>query len=187
MPRVQAADARADFLKLIRHPHVRLKPQVEELPATNGIAQFHFSFASESKERVPGILMKSVDSHGRQPVVIALHGTGGSKANMLALCRKLAANGFIAVAIDGRYHGERMTSGKGTEAYNAAIARAWREGREHPFYYDTVWDVLRLVDFLKTRKDVDPKRIGLIGVSKGGIETYLAAAADKRIAVVVPL
>jgi hypothetical protein len=33
---------------------------------------------------------------------------------------------------------------------------------------------------------VDPKRIGLIGFSKGGIETYLAAAADPRIAVAVP-
>src|SRR6185503_9147515 len=62
-----------------------------------------------------------------------------------------------------------------------------REGGEHPFYYDTVWDVMRLVDYLKTRRDVDAKRIGLIGISKGGIETYLAAAADKRIAVVAPI
>jgi dienelactone hydrolase len=45
---------------------------------------------------------------------------------------------------------------------------------------------MRLVDYLKTRKDVDAKRIGLIGYSKGGIETYLAAAVDKRIAVAVP-
>ncbi|TAL01610.1 MAG: alpha/beta hydrolase, partial [Verrucomicrobia bacterium] len=52
---------------------------------------------------------------------------------------------------------------------------------------DTVWDVLRLVDYLKTRDDVDAKRIGLMGISKGGIETYLAAAADKRIAVAAPL
>ena len=34
--------------------------------------------------------------------------------------------------------------------------------------------------------DVDARRIGLYGVSKGGIETYLAAAADPRIAVAVP-
>jgi hypothetical protein len=33
---------------------------------------------------------------------------------------------------------------------------------------------------------VDASRIGLIGISKGGIETYLAAAADPRIAVAVP-
>src|SRR6185503_9513912 len=62
-----------------------------------------------------------------------------------------------------------------------------REGGEHPFYYDTVWDVRRLGDYLKTRRDVDAKRIGLIGISKGGIETYLAAATDRRIAVAVPI
>jgi fermentation-respiration switch protein FrsA (DUF1100 family) len=45
---------------------------------------------------------------------------------------------------------------------------------------------MRLVDYLDTRDDVDPKRIGVMGVSMGGIETYLAAAADPRIAVVVP-
>ncbi len=168
-----AADARADFLKLIQRPRVRLAPQVDELPTTNGIVQFHFSFAS--------------DARGRRPTVIALHGTGGNKQNMLLLCRKLATNGFVAVAIDGRYHGERTKRGSGAEEYNDAIARTWRNGREHPFYYDTVWDVTRLVDYLKTRKDVDAKRIGLIGISKGGIETYLAAAVDKRIAVAVPV
>ena len=134
---------------------------------------------------MPGILIEPEISRRRRPVVIALHGTGGSKQNMLALCRKLAERGFVAVAIDGRYHGERTKTGKGSATYEEAIVRAWHDGREHPFYYDTVWDVMRLVDYLKTRRDVDGRRIGLIGISKGGIETYLAAA-DKRIAVAVP-
>jgi dienelactone hydrolase len=127
--------------------------------------------------------MKSADAHGRHPVIIALHGTGGSKTNMLALCQQLVARGFIAVAIDGRYHGERSPT-KG--AYDAAILRAYHEPGEHPFFYDTVWDVMRLVDYLETRDDVDAKRIGLIGISKGGIETYLAAAVDPRITAAVP-
>lgn len=177
---------RADFRKLVAYPRVSLAPQVKTLPATNDIAQFHFSFAADATQRVTGILLKSADSRGRRPAVIALHGTGGSKGNMLALCRKLATNGFVAVAMDGRYHGERRATGKVTEAYQAAIIRAWESPREHPFYYDTVWDVMRLVDYLQTRKDIDPKRIGLIGISKGGIETYLAAAMDERIAVAVP-
>ena len=45
---------------------------------------------------------------------------------------------------------------------------------------------MRLVDYLMTRADVDPARIGLVGNSKGGTEAYLAAAADPRIAVVAP-
>ena len=178
-------EPRADFLRVIERPRVALAPQVGELPPTNALAQFHFSFAADAQNRVPGILIKATGSQGHRPVVIALHGTGGSKANMAALCRKLAERGFIAVAIDGRYHGERK-SGKGQNDYHDAIVRAWHGSGEHPFYYDTVWDVMRLVDYLSTRDDVDPARIGLIGISKGGIETYLAAAADTRIAVAVP-
>jgi predicted peptidase len=45
---------------------------------------------------------------------------------------------------------------------------------------------MRLVDYLATRKDVDATRIGLTGISKGGIETYFTAAADPRIAAAVP-
>ena len=178
-------DTRADFLKLVDRPRVPLSAEVRQMPATNGIAQFHFSFAADASSRIPGIFMESTNFPGRRPVVIALHGTGGSKGNLAALCRKLAAAGFIAVAIDGRYHGERK-SGRGTAEYNDAIIRAWHGSGEHPFYYDTVWDVMRLVDYLSTRDDVDAKRIGLIGISKGGIETYLAAAVDTRIAVAVP-
>jgi dienelactone hydrolase len=179
------SNTRADFLHLIDRPRVALAPQVEKMSGTNGISEFHFSFAADANNRVPGILMKPANSQGHLPVVIALHGTGGSKGNMLALCRKLAERGFITVAIDGRYHGERK-SGKGETDYDDAIVRAFHGSGEHPFYYDTVWDVMRLVDYLSTRDDVDASRIGLIGISKGGIETYLAAAADPRIAVAVP-
>jgi alpha-beta hydrolase superfamily lysophospholipase len=96
----------------------------------------------------------------------------------------LADRGFVAVAIDGRHHGERAaTSG----AYLQAILRAYRTGQGHPFLYDTVWDTLRLIDYLQTDADLDPSRIGVMGISKGGMETYLAAAADPRIAAAVPV
>jgi poly(3-hydroxybutyrate) depolymerase len=87
------------------------------------------------------------------------------------------------VAIDARYHG----TGGGYDAYVAAILRAYRTAREHPFLYDTIWDVIRLVDYLETRPDVDGARIGLMGYSKGGMETYLTAAIEPRIAAAVPL
>ncbi|MBW8864864.1 MAG: acetylxylan esterase [Verrucomicrobia bacterium] len=178
-------EPRADFHRIIDHPRVALAPLAGDIMATNDLAQVKFSFASDGQSRVPGILFKSPGSRGRRPVVITLHGTGGNKEGMTPLCRKLVERGFIAVAIDARYHGERKT-GKGTDDYDDAIARAWHGSGEHPFYYDTVWDVTRLIDYLQTRDDVDPERIGLIGISKGGIETYFTAAADPRIAVAVP-
>lgn len=177
---------RASFLKLIDRPRVPLAPKVKELQEMDGLLLTHFTFAADAEQRVPGILVKQAKSMGQRPVVISLHGTGGNKEGQLPLLKELAGRGFIAVAMDGRYHGERTKAGTGAAEYNEAILRAYRTGTEHPFLYDTVWDVMRLIDYLETRVDVDPHRIGLIGFSKGGMETYLAAAVDPRIAVAVP-
>jgi dienelactone hydrolase len=189
----QAKDAdergtRAAFLKVIDRPRVALAPVVTPRPPSDNFAVEHVTFASDATERVPTLIVKPRGSTGRRPAVIVLHGTGGSKDGMAARLRRLATRGFIGVAIDGRYHGERATAVAGSAgSYENAILRAYRNGGEHPFLYDTVWDVLRLVDYLQTRDDVDGARIGLMGISKGGMETYLAAAVDARIAAAVPL
>ena len=180
--------SREAFLRLIDRPRVPLSAEVRELPADPSVTREHFTFASEKGERVPGVLLKSRGA-GRRPAVILLHGTGGSKADatVVKLSEALAARGFVAVAIDGRYHGERVRQGARATEYVAAMLRAYRTPGEHPFLYDTVWDVMRLIDYLETRPDVDAARIGLMGISKGGMETYLTAAADPRIAAAVPV
>jgi dienelactone hydrolase len=176
-----AASIRSRFLKIIDRPRVPLDPKLRQGGASQGLTATHFTFATDADERVPGIIIRPEKAAGRRPAVIVLHGTGDSKEGMLDWAGEIALRGFLAVAIDGRYHGERIKSG-----YEDAILRAYKTGKEHPFLYDTVWDVMRLIDYLETRDDVDPKRIGLIGISKGGMETYLASAVDPRIAVAVP-
>jgi dienelactone hydrolase len=181
-----AADSRAEFLKLIDRPKVPLAPELRGMTTADGLVTIPFSYATEAGQRVPALLVKMANYPGHRPVVIALHGTGGGKESQLDFMRELAKVGFVAVAIDGRYHGARAKAGSGSVEYVDAILRAFREGKEKPFFFDTAWDVMRLIDYLETRDDVDPKRIGLFGVSKGGIETYLTAAADTRVAVAVP-
>ena len=185
-----ASETRAAYLAVIDRSRVALKPELAQLPAVEGLRKFHLWFSAEASERVPGYLLLPDGARfkGPRPVVIALHGTGGSKdeAQIAEIVLEAARAGFIGVAIDGRFHGERIPSGSGAAEYNEAIATAFRTGKGHPFYYDTTWDVMRLIDYLETRKDVDGKRIGLTGISKGGIETYLAAAADPRVAAAVP-
>lgn len=44
------------------------------------------------------------------------------------------------------------------------------------------WDDIRTVDYLCTRPEVDPKRIGCLGVSFGGHRTLFLAGLDERIA-----
>lgn len=182
------SETRAAYLAVIDRPRVALKPELTELPPVEGFKKHHLWFSADATERVPGyvVLPDPKSFKGRRPVIIALHGTGGTKDNMADIVLKAVKLGFIGVAIDGRFHGERTQAGEGAKEYNAAIEKAFRTGEGHPFFYDTTWDVMRLVDYLVTRKDVDPARIGLTGISKGGIETYLTAAADERIAAAVP-
>lgn len=182
------SETRAAYLAVIDRPRVALKPELAELPAVDGLKKYHLWFSADATERVPGYLLLPDPKtfKGPRPVVIALHGTGGNKDDMADIVMRAARAGFIGVAIDGRFHGERTRAGRGAAEYNAAIAEAFKTGKGHPFYYDTSWDVMRLVDYLATRRDVDAARIGLTGISKGGIETYLAAAADPRIAAAVP-
>lgn len=189
--RNDSLDTRAAFLQLLDRPKVPLAPELHEVSAPDGMKKLHFTVAADAEQRVPGYLLipaAKAGSGGRHPAVIVLHGTGGTKdaGDVRSTVERLAKAGIVGVAIDGRYHGERTKSGSGTADYNEAIVRTWKTGQEHPFYYDTVWDVMRVIDYLETRDDVDPTRIGLMGFSKGGIETYLTAAADLRVAVAVP-
>ncbi|MEO8061150.1 MAG: acetylxylan esterase [Pseudomonadota bacterium] len=185
-----ANETRAAYLAVIERPNVALKPELAELPGVDGLRKFHLWFSSDATERVPGYLLlpDAARFKGRRPVVIALHGTGGTKDNgqVVRILTLAAKAGFIGVAIDGRFHGERTRAGTGAAEYDAAITQSFKTGQGHPFFYDTTWDVMRLIDYLSTRKDVDAARIGLTGISKGGIETWLTAAADPRVAVAVP-
>jgi dienelactone hydrolase len=191
------ADVKAEFLKLLDRPKIDPAPKPISAPRTSdGLVTDHLSIATERKadgsvERMPMLIVRPETFNGRLPVVVVLHGTGGNKESYRGFCAELAKRGTIAVAIDARYHGERIPGGAhGNQEYVAAITRAWRtkpgEPQEHPFYFDTCWDLWRLVDYLQSRDDVDPRRIGMYGVSMGAIEIWLAASVDERVAVVVP-
>jgi dienelactone hydrolase len=183
------ASRRAAFLKLIDRPRVPLAQSASlVVDLEGGLAQETVTFAADAHERVPTLIVQARPPAGRRPVVIVLHGANGAKEQQIGRLIQLARRGFMAVAIDGRHHGERQRHVAGpSTSYVNAILNAYRSGRSHPLVYDDVWDVMRLVDYLETRDDVDTTRIGLMGESKGGMETYVAAAADPRIAVAVPM
>jgi dienelactone hydrolase len=188
----QAPDAgriRAAFLRMIERPRVPLAPETQPRIDSGLYRAEQFSFASEAGERVPGVFFTSTSAKSRRPVVIFLHGTGSRKEEFLALMRTFADRGFASAAIDARHHGARITTkyGSGNAQYFAAMLETYRTGKGRPYLYDTVWDVMRLVDYLETRADVDPTRIGVMGISKGGTEAYLTAAVDPRIAAAVPI
>jgi len=181
---------RQRFLGLLERARVPLEAETVALqsPAL-GVRADCFSFASEAGQRVPGLLLQDEEAtSGARPAVIVAHGTGSSKEAVLPLLLTLAARGFVAVAIDARHHGQRAGGpDAGSAAYVTAIFDKFKGAAGYPFLYDTVWDLMRTLDYLEQRRDVDARRIGLLGISKGGMETYLAAAADPRLAVAVPV
>ena len=190
MAAASVADIRSHFHKLVDRPKTALSPTVK----TENRGQLVWergAFHSEPGQTVPFLVVRPASVPGTLPAVIVLHGTGGDKDDVSEICEALAGRGILALAIDARYHGERVPGGAdGSEQYQDAIIRAWHEKntakQEHPFYFDTVYDLWRTVDYLESRKDVDAQRIGMIGISMGGIETWLAAATDERVRVVVP-
>lgn len=194
-----AVEVKSAFLKLLDRPRVPLDVRSQETTKPfRGVSSEKIDFAVETRpdgttERVPALIVRPgwAKPGEKLPAVIVLHGTGGAKEGVWTWLEQLADRGIIAVAIDGRHHGERAADGqKGATAYNKAIIGAWRSNpgqpQAHPLYYDTCWDIWRTLDYLQTRPDVDPERLGMIGISKGGIETWLAGAVDERVKVAVP-
>jgi dienelactone hydrolase len=186
-----ADKVRNDFKALLQRPAVDLNPSIESFPTDSVLVEKGF-FYSEATEKVPVLIYKPVSGNiTKLPVVICLHGTGGSKDGMKDLLYRFTKAGFMAISIDGRYHGERETAVAGQNKYVEAIIKAWQNKQgaqqQYPFFFETVYDLWKLVDYLITRLDVDPNRIGMMGVSKGGIETWMAASVDTRIKVAVPV
>ncbi|KAK9946682.1 hypothetical protein M0R45_012132 [Rubus argutus] len=136
--------------------------------------------------RVPVLIlsMKEENNTQKKPAVVFLHSTNKNKEWLRPLLEAYASRGYVAIAIDSRYHGERASS---ITTYRDALISAWKKGNTMPFLFDTVWDLIKLADYLTQREDVDPARLGITGESLGGMHAWLAAAADTRYAVVVPI
>lgn len=146
---------------------------------------FYIITESGDQGRVPVLLLRLNDTAPRRkPAIVLLHSSYKCKEWLRPLLEAYASRGYISVAIDSRYHGERASN---KTTYIDALKSAWRNGDTMPFIFDTVWDLIKLGDHLSAREDVDPSRIGITGESLGGMHAWFAAFADTRFSVVVPI
>ena len=104
----------------------------------------------------------------------------------------LALNGLAGLVIDpidqgerGQYLGEggwpKLSSVSGH--INAGIGSILLGQNAARF---EIWDNMRAIDYLQSRDDIDPKRIGCAGCSGGGTQTSYMVALDDRISAAAP-
>lgn len=94
-----------------------------------------------------------------------------------------ANNGYICLIVDTLQLGE--LAGKHHGTYN--LERFWWHSRGYTPAGVECWNGVRAIDYLCSRPEVDPEKIGVTGISGGGASTVWIAAADDRVKVAVPV
>jgi len=131
------------------------------------------------------------------PAVVFVHGHSDqakSYSVYQSVCVDLANNGFIAFAIDPPGQGERfqyfdpdeekrIIGGCTTEHTHAGLQFVLGGASVGKHF---IWDVMRGLDYLETRPEVDSTRIGLTGNSGGGTQSCLLMMSEPRFAAAVP-
>jgi dienelactone hydrolase len=119
-----------------------------------------------------------------------------------SIASELARAGYVVVVIDMFYWGERRMlladdpadwRDRPRSITAERIAAFNRRSQDEQLLARTIyaagftwagvmyWDDIRTVDYLASRPEVDPNRIGCVGLSMGGLRTIHLAALDDRI------
>ncbi|HZA91545.1 MAG TPA: alpha/beta fold hydrolase [Gemmatimonadales bacterium] len=124
---------------------------------------------SSGDVRLAGTLI-TPSTGGKHPAVILVHGSGPeNREYILPWARFLIRRGVAVLGYDKRGVGES------TGDWNTAS------------FDDLAGDVVAAFEYLKTRSDVDPSQIGLLGVSQAGWIMPLAAVRAKDFAALISI
>jgi dienelactone hydrolase len=99
-----------------------------------------------------------------------------------ARCIGLARKGYVVLTYDPISQGERKWLGDGDhDRLRKKIILSGMEVSGLMF-----WDSIRAIDYLSSRPEVDPHKIGVTGVSGGGFNALYTAVLDERVRAVAP-
>jgi hypothetical protein len=90
-----------------------------------------------------------------------------------------AEKGLVTLAIDSWCFGERQHESNGKVGEEDAFKLMLWQGRV--LFGMMLFDELRALDYLASRPEVDPKRLGAIGMSMGATKAWWLAALDPRV------
>ena len=132
------------------------------VPSDHGLAYEDVVVVTTDRTRLSGWYVPSRNG----AAVVILHGAGSTRSSVLRHGTVLARRGYGVLMLDTRGHG-------------------LSEGRAMDLGWYAEPDVEAAVSFLARRSDVDPGRIGVVGLSMGGEQAIAAAGTDPRIGVVI--
>ncbi len=203
--RIANAQTRADALKIVEDARKRVKrswkfpkeksplnARVLKKTDLNGIILEHIIFNSRKNFTVTANFYIPARPKGRIPAVLFVQGhdnSGKRNRTYATVCENLARRGIAVLSIDPIQQGERDQFFNRIKI-NCALAHN-RLNRQLLAVGETMsdwrtYDGIRAVDYLLSRPEVDPERIGINGQSGGGTMTALIFANDERIKCAAP-
>jgi dienelactone hydrolase len=109
---------------------------------------------------------------GKRPAVVVLHILGADFALSRYMAARLADQGVPALFVKLPYYGERKPVGSPRRFLSADIERSMQSMRQG------ICDVRRAGAWLAARPEVDPAKLGVAGISLGGIVAAVSVAVD---------
>ncbi|MFG0262031.1 MAG: acetylxylan esterase [Novipirellula sp. JB048] len=157
-----------------------LNVQVTGRAERDGYTIENIAFESFPGFYVTANLYRPTGIEGPMPAIVVTAGHAMEDGKNYDLYRTaqlgLVRQGFAVLAYDPVGQGERRLPGNAhTVSYPALLV-----GHTNLRYM--LWDSIRALDYLETRADVDPKRIGIAGNSGGGLNTMYAMPVESRFA-----
>ena len=161
-----------------------------------------FNFTSEGMDTAYGTFVRP-NGKGPFPLIVMLHGLGGSRQDMLrSFAPTFLKDGFAVLAMDDPHHGDRATPDDKTLLQKTIFGFAMRKdqsqglgeymalndpnGSIFNFSSDAVVrgtrDIRRAIDWITIPGHrVDAHRIAAVGISLGSIMTSILSGVDDRI------
>jgi dienelactone hydrolase len=180
---------------------VDLRAETLETREFPGYKREKFVFESRTGLHVLGYLLTPTKGTGPHPTVICIPGHGRGVDDIVGIDEtgrdrtdkagyqhdfaiQVVEQGMAAVAIEPMAFGCRRDArtkkgGLGRSACQPTAGAALLLGETMIGW--RVWDVMRTIDWIETREELDAKRIGVTGISGGGTITVFSAALEPRI------
>lgn len=175
---------------------IPLEARTVQIKDVDGLPREKLILRSTQGFLVPGYLQLPATGTPPHPCVLLLHGWSGSKDSWYQdnnyisggnIRKALLDRGYATLILDAQCHGDRIALNDYAPVNHYADEDVpvgqRRKGyfTQREIYTQTILDYRRALDYLETREEIDSDRIGLIGYSMGGVQSFMLTAVEQRI------